>query len=65
MIFLYSFARADAMKDHLFTDDVAICFALNKKRAIKKFLKLYADIEEYEVKKVRFNICKIAILTDY
>lgn len=62
-MFLYSFARADQMIGHRFTDDVAICFALSKKQAIKKFSRLYDGIEEKEV--TREPIRKVMILTDY
>lgn len=62
---LYCFARADAMKDHNFTDDVAITWAMNKKEAIARFSELYAEIKPKEVFQVKYNSKGIAILTDY
>ena len=62
---LYYFARADAMIDHTFTDDVAITYAQDKAEAIKKFSKLYANVTADEVDPVMFNSEDIAILTDY
>jgi hypothetical protein len=62
---LYCFARADQMVTHRFTDDVAICRAISKKRAIEKFSKLYTDISEEEVFKVSLVRGKVRVLTDY
>lgn len=61
----YVFARPNAMKDHDFTDDVAITYASNKAEAIEKFSKYYAQIKRSEVQEVFYNIDDIAILTDY
>lgn len=61
---LYYFARADQMEDHKFTDDVAIVYAINKKSAMKKFSRLYANIKTDEVRRVRFGT-RVRILTDY
>ena len=65
---IWSFARADQMRDHRFTDDVAITFALTKKRAIKKFSKWYGEVKPEEVTNetkwlLRFG--GVAVLTDY
>lgn len=64
---LYFFAKPDQMKDHKFSDDVAITFAFSKKRAIKKFSTLYAEVKSTDVARVRikylFRDC--AILTSY
>ena len=63
---LYCFARPNQMVGHRFTDDVAIVRAINKKVAIKKLSRLYADITEDEIQKVSMKSCgKVAILTDY
>ena len=62
---IYCFARPDQMIGHKFTDDVAICKAISKKRAIKKFSKLYKDISEKEVFRVAFGKNLPTILTDY
>lgn len=65
---IWSFARADQMEGHGFTDDVAITFALTKKRAIKKFSKLYDEVKPEEVTnemKWLFRYGGVAILTDY
>lgn len=68
MIRLYKLCVPDAMQEHRFTDDVAICWAISKKRAIRKFKRLY-DYDDQtmntSVSRVRFNNWKIAILTDY
>lgn len=54
------------MQEHSFSDDVAICWARNKKQAVKKFSKLYCvhNIEKY-VSEAWFNAYGVAILTDY
>ena len=41
------------MVDHHFTDDVAVCFALTKKKAIEKFGLYYANVKSSEVKLLR------------
>lgn len=53
------------MQEHLFNDDVAICIARSKREAIKKFKRMYAEIQQDEVNEVWFNHQDIAILTDY
>ena len=62
---LYVYAEPDAMKDHRFTDDVAITYAASKKWAMRHFMQLYADVTEDNVNEVRFNADGVAILTDY
>ena len=65
---LWVLAVPNAMKEHRFTDDVAICRAWTKHGAIKMFKTLYgySDLEfDKYVKKVRYNNYGIAILTDY
>ena len=44
--------------------DIAICYALSKEDAIKKFGNLY-NTENCEIKEVFFNKYEVAILTDY
>lgn len=63
----YCFARPNAMTDHKFTDDVAVCKAVSKRQAIKIFSRLYSEIKEDEVFKItgNFNDYDIMILTDY
>ena len=63
----YYFSRPNQMVGHRFTDDVAVCFALTKKKAIKKFELYYADVKSSEVKPLSlFSSCScICILTDY
>lgn len=65
---IYCFARADQMVGHKFADDVAICIAVSKKKAIEKFNKPYANVLEKEV--FRISLIKlikgrVEILTDY
>lgn len=62
---IYCFARANQMERHKFTDDVAICIAISKKRAMKKFCKLYANVLETEVFRVSLNMAMPTVLTDY
>lgn len=64
---IYCFARPNQMIGHRFTDDVAICFALTKKKAIKKFGLYYADVKTSEVKLLELFSSRscICILTDY
>ena len=68
MIRLYKLCVPDAMQGHRFTDDVAICWAISKKRAIRKFKRLY-DYDDQtmntSVSRICFNKWQIAILTDY
>ena len=65
----YVFARPNAMSGHKFTDDVAICKAISKLQAIKKFNKYYADVKFDEVQKLIDKVPNIdidvLILTDY
>ena len=62
---IYCFAKADQMKNHRFTDDVAICRAISKRRAIEKFSKYYTDVSEEEVFKVFLVRGRVKVLTDY
>ena len=64
---IYYFARPNQMIGHHFTDDVAVCFALTKKKAIEKFGTYYANVKPSEVKLLRlFSSCScVCILTDY
>lgn len=62
---LFAFALADQMQGHDFTDDVAICKATTKRKAIKRFRQLYGLADETNVFEVRFNDYGVAILTDY
>lgn len=50
---------------HIANDDCALCRAWTKKKAIKKFQKLYCDLDESNVSRVKFNTYGIAILSDY
>lgn len=63
----YGFARANQMRDHKFTDDVAVCKAISLQQAKKKFSRLYSNIQDNEVFKItgNFNVYGVFILTDY
>lgn len=65
---LYCYAVPNQMREHRFTDDVAICEAYNKEEAVDKFRKLYdpvgGDIKQF-VHEVHYNNYGVAILTDY
>ena len=63
--FLWCYTVPNAMIDHNFTDDCALCFALTKKRALKKFRRLYGFSPNESIDKVDFSIYGVAILTDY
>lgn len=63
--FLWCYTVPDAMIEHNFTDDCAICFALTKKRAWKKFRRLYGPTPNESIDGVYLNSDGIAILTDY
>lgn len=62
---LFAFAMADQMTGHKFSDDVAICKAKSKEKAIKKFRRLYELADESNVWRVSFSSNGVAILTDY
>lgn len=65
---LYVYAKAGAMINHTFTDDVAITWAKSKTEAVERFSKLYANVTAGDVEPVRFGGIGgdgIAILTDY
>lgn len=62
---LWVFARPNTMKDHHFTDSVALTTARSKKEAIEYFSRLYNNVQPEEVTKPYFNYTGVAILTDY
>ena len=64
-IMIYCYAKANQMKDHEFTDDVAIVKAINKKAAINKFKKLYNNITPDDITKIKVGYKLVTILTDY
>lgn len=66
-MFLWSFAKANQMIRHSFTDDVAIVFAVTKRGAMRKFQSLYLRIEEKEVQPISLKkiLKRPEILTDY
>ena len=67
-MFLYCLFIPNSMVNdgnHIATDDCALCKAWSKKKAIKKFQKLYCHFDESNVSRVRYNTYGIAILTDY
>ena len=63
---IYCYAKPNAMVDHKFTDDVAICMASSTEEAIDKFKQLYDDITEKDVFPCAMNNkWGVAILTSY
>lgn len=63
--FLWCYTVPNAMINHCFTDDCAICFALTRQQAMKKFRKFYNYSLDESIDKVYINFGGIAILTDY
>lgn len=63
--FLWCYTCPDAMVEHHFTDDVALCYALTKKSATRKFRQLYGPQHKETINRVYFNSYAISILTDY
>jgi len=68
----YAFTRPGAMVGHRYTDDVALCKAINFRQAKQIFSRYYADIKDEEIRcltptknKKRFVVSDIIILTDY
>ena len=63
----YAFRRPNAMVEHKFTDDVAICKAINFRQAKKIFSKYYADIEDDEIIRITGNLnsSNFLVITDY
>ena len=62
---LYIIGSMTRNEIHNAYDDCAICKAWSKKRAIKKFQKMYCNFEESDVFRVKYNKYGIAVLTDY
>lgn len=62
---LYVYRRPNAMKEHEYTDDVAVTYAMNLPEAKDKFRTLY-DIDSHgDIEEINFNDYGVAILTDY
>ena len=62
---LYISGSMTGDKIHNANDDCAICKAWSKKQAIRKFMKVYCDFDEFDVFRVKYNKYGIAVLTDY
>ena len=62
---IYCYTKANQMKKHAFTDDVAVVKAISKRSATKKFGYLYEDVDNKNVKRIKINSKKVTILTDY
>jgi hypothetical protein len=62
---IYCYTKANQMKYHDFTDDVAIVRAINKKSAFNKFKKLYSNITIDDIIKIKVGYKLVTILTDY
>ena len=61
----YAFTRPNAMMDHKFTDDVALCKAISFSQAKKIFSKYYRDIQDDEIRCLAGSKDDVIILTDY
>lgn len=63
---IYCYAKADQMECHKFSDDVAICTAKDKKTAVRKFKRYYAEVDKSDVFLIKLDDNNdFAILTDY
>ena len=70
---LYCYSRPNTMIGHKYTDDVAICYAVDINEAMKKFEKYYSrELLKDHVEEVKFikeceyeKYGEVAILTDY
>lgn len=73
---LFVYARANAMVDHRFTDDIALCYACSLDEAVTIFSKMYdkdfifskiqaADYIKKHTFEARFNDNGICVCTDY
>lgn len=62
---IYCYTKANQMKGHNFTDDVAVVKAISKRSALKKFGYLYDDVDNKDVKKIKIGYKLITVLTDY
>jgi hypothetical protein len=65
---LYKLTVPKAMEGHVFVDDVAVCYALSKVSAVRKFKRLYNYSTRFlfnNVREVHFNKWDVAILTSY
>ena len=62
---IYCYAKANQMKKHSCTDDVAVVKAISKRSAIKKFGYLYDDVDTNDVERIKINGKKVTVLTDY
>lgn len=61
------FKKPNQMKDHLYTDDVALCKAQSKTEAYNLFYRLYANVEYRDIYRLLdlANYKGVTILTDY
>lgn len=63
---IYCYAKADQMKGHRFSDDVAVCMAKDKKTAMRNFKKYYGEVDKSDVFLIKLDDKNnFAILTDY
>ena len=63
----YYYSKPNRMVGHEFSDDVAVCVALNRKSALNKFKKLYFDCDIKDIHKIRVQnlVSSAVVLTDY
>lgn len=63
---LWCYSRPGVMEGHKYSDDVALCFALNKEHAMITFRQMYSkDLLEGKVEEVHFNDYGIFVATSY
>jgi len=63
---IFVYAKANTMKGHRFTDDVAICLAKDIYEALDKFKRLYLKASIDDISECKFNEDgDVIILTDY
>lgn len=68
---VYAYAKSGSMIGHKYTDDAAVTFALTRRKAVKKFKRYYAEVNDGDVVNITPGLLqclvsrRIVILTDY
>ena len=68
---VYVYTKSGSMIGHKCTDDAAVTFALTKRKAVNKFKRYYAEVNDGDVVNITPGLLqclvsrRIVILTDY